>query len=268
MRPSSDVYVPINLCASAKGRLYIAPTGVTTVQVEGGAWSSAQCFTSLEGASFAVNNSSFTNLALLNGWSNSPFGTRPAAARVINGFVRLEGAVNAGTAGGLFTLPAGFRPGTPVYVPVDLCDAKKGRLLVLADGSVSVQTFGPLSDAQCFTSLEGVSFPKDSGGFSILTLKNGWGLTTFGTRDPAVKNDNGVIRFHGAMQTSGTNPLAFTLSASMRPATNVYVPVDLCASQKGRLVIQPNGDVFVQTTSGAWGSAQCFTSLEGAQFGI
>lgn len=54
----------------------------------------------------------------------------------------------------------------------------------------------------------------------------------------------------------------------MRPATQVYIPVDLCGSAKGRLYIQPSGAVQVQTVSGDWGSAQCFTSLEGAWFGL
>jgi hypothetical protein len=35
------------------GRLQIEPTGVVTVQAQGGIFSNAACFTSLDGASFA-----------------------------------------------------------------------------------------------------------------------------------------------------------------------------------------------------------------------
>jgi len=267
-RPSAEVYVPINLCDSAKGRLHITTAGFVDVQAEAGNIAAAQCFTSLEGASFAVNNAGATNLALINGWVNSPFGTRPAAVRNVGGIVRLQGAIGSGTTGAPFTLPVGFRPGTPVYVPVDLCDAKKGRLIIQSNGTVSIHAFGALADAQCFTSLEGASFAVDSGGFGIPALQNGWTFTTFGTRDPGFKNVDGIVRFHGAMKTAGTNPTAFTLPAAMRPATNVYVPVDLCNSAKGRLLIQPSGAVSVQTIGGGWAAAQCFTSLEGASFGL
>jgi hypothetical protein len=51
-------------------------------------------------------------------------------------------------------------------------------------------------------------------------------------------------------------------------ATNVYVPVDLCNAAKGRLFIQPGGTVAVQTITGGVSAAQCFTSLEGAPFGL
>jgi hypothetical protein len=267
LRPSANVYVPTNLCAATKGRLFIAPTGVVTVHAEGGTWSNAQCFTSLEGVSFVVNNSGATNLTLLNGWTNSPFTTRPAAARALNGIVRLQGAIAGGSTAAPFTLPAGLRPLVPVYVSVDLCDAKKGRLFIHSNGSVTIHAFGALSDAQCFTSLEGVSFNND-GGFFGAGLQNGWTWTTFGTSDPAFKNVGGIVRLSGAMKTTGTNPIAFTLPSNFAPATTVYAAVDMCASQKGRIMIQPSGAVTVQVPSGAWSAAQCFTSLDGVWFGL
>jgi hypothetical protein len=55
MRPSVNVYLPIDLCGAAKGRLFIPPSGdVSVVVAPGGSWSSAQCFTSLEGVSFGL----------------------------------------------------------------------------------------------------------------------------------------------------------------------------------------------------------------------
>ncbi len=53
MRPTTAVYVPVNLCSAAKGRLYIQPSGVVSVHALV-AFSDAQCFTSLDSAAFAV----------------------------------------------------------------------------------------------------------------------------------------------------------------------------------------------------------------------
>lgn len=47
------------------------------------------------------------------------------------------------------------------------------------------------------------------------------------------------------------------------PDTAVYVPVDLCDATNGRLFIQANGVVTVQTET-LFSNAQCFTSLDGA----
>jgi hypothetical protein len=266
--PSANVYVPINLCNATKGRLLIDTTGTVSVQEEGGVFANAQCFTSLDGASFAVSAASFTALSLQNGWVNAPFSTRNAAVRNVSGIAHFEGAIANGTTSAPFTLPAGFRPAANVYIPVDLCNATKGRLFIQPTGAVTIQTVGALSDAQCFTSLEGASFALNSTGFSALSLQNGWVNTPFSNASPAVKNVAGIVRFEGAMSTSGTNLNAFTLPAAMRPATAVYVPVDLCNAQKGRLLILPTGAVSVQTISGGISSAQCFTSLDGASFGL
>lgn len=51
-RPVDAVYIPVDLCNATNGRLEILPTGMVTVEAEGGVFSNAQCFTSLDGASF------------------------------------------------------------------------------------------------------------------------------------------------------------------------------------------------------------------------
>ena len=157
-RPTSDVYVKVDLCDATNGRLHIAPSGVVAVEAQN--FTNAQCFTSLDGASFAKAPASFTNLALTNGWTNSPFGTSKAAVRGISGVVHLKGAIaTSGTNSVPFTLPANFRPGTNVFVPVDLCNATNGRMFIQHNGVVSVEAEGgTFSNAQCFTSLDGVSF--------------------------------------------------------------------------------------------------------------
>jgi hypothetical protein len=262
------VYVPVTLCNSNKGRLFIQPTGVVSVQAKAGAFANAQCFTSLEGASFALSTAGFTALTLQNGWINAPFATRDAAVTNISGMIRFGGAMATGGNDGIaFTLPVGFRPATNVYVPVDLCSAAKGRLVIQPTGVVTVQAeAGAFSSAQCFTSLEGASFALSPASFTPMTLQNGWTNAPFGTRNAAAITTAGGVRLQGAIATSGTNAIAFTLPVGFRPAKNVRVEVDLCGAAQGGLVISPTGTVVVQDEGGALSSAQCFTSLEGVSF--
>jgi hypothetical protein len=42
----------VDLCNATNGRLSIQHNGVVTVEAQGGTFSNAQCFTSLDGASF------------------------------------------------------------------------------------------------------------------------------------------------------------------------------------------------------------------------
>ena len=162
-RPSKNVYVLINLCTGSIGRLDITPSGAVTVEAEGtnDFWM-AQCGTSLEGASFALSPTSFTPLALQNGWMNAPYGTANAALRDICGVVHFMGAISTnGTNADPFILPAGFRPANETYIPVDLCDGNNGRLDILPDGVVTVEAENnDFTQAQCFTSLDGASFAR------------------------------------------------------------------------------------------------------------
>ena len=181
-----------------------------------------------------------------------------------NGVVRLRGAVAGGTTGLIFNLPANMRPGTDVYVPVDLCDAHNGRLYIQPNGNVTVVGEGAFSEPQCFTSLDGAWFLAAPPGQIALTLVNGWTPAPFSTRAPKAVLIGGVVYFKGALG-NGTASTVFTMPVGMRPAANVYVPIDLCDAHDGRLRIRPSGKVTVQA-EGAFSDAQCFTSLEGASF--
>ena len=66
----------------------------------------------------------------------------------------------------------------------------------------------------------------------------------------------------GCDQQTGSDPVAFTLPAGLRPTTAVYVRVDLCNAADGRLFIQPNGVVTVQAEN-SFSDVQRFTSLDG-----
>jgi hypothetical protein len=108
--------------------------------------------------------------------------------------------------------------------------------------------------------------PVVPSGWTALTLQNGWTSSPFGTSAPAVRTISGIVHFKGAIATTGTNPVRFTLPAAFRPAAVVFVPVGLCNATGGRLQIEPTGVVTVQAQGGAFSNAACFTSLDGASF--
>lgn len=272
-RPPTNVYVPATLATAKNGRLLIEPTGVVAVQEElGDGFSVAQQLTSLDGVSFAISASGYTQLGLQNGWAGAPFGTRPPAVANIGGIVRFQGAMaTTGTSDAPFTLPAAFRPAVTVYLPIDLCNAHKGRLVVNPSGAVSVVAAGAFSDAQCFTSLEGVAFPLSTSGYTPVTLQGGWTNAPFSTRNVAVTNVGGIVQLAGAVSTTvapaGSNLQIFTLPTAFRPAVNVLVPVDLCGGHNGVLNIGVAGIVTVTAEHGNSDST-CFTSLEGVSFAL
>ena len=215
-------------------------------------------------------STSFASLTLINGWSGGPFSTGVPSYTSRGGIIQLRGGMStSGTIQQPFVLPVGARPTAPVYVPADLFVANAGRLFIDTAGNVTVMDEGAgFSNAPLFTSLENVSFAIDATGFTAVTLVNGWTNAPFGTRNVAVKNDGGTIRFEGAMATSGTNPVAFTLPLGFRPPTNTYIPIGLCNAKKGRLYIQTSGVATISEEGGGFTNAQCFTSLEGASFAL
>jgi hypothetical protein len=265
LTPTTNVFIPVDMCNATKGRLLIQPTGAVSVQAES-TFTNAQCFTSLDGAQFSLNATGYTNLTLLNGWTGAPFGTSAPAIRVIAGGVHLKGAMaTTGTNAVAFNVPASARPLTDVYVPIDLCNATNGRLHITPAGVVSVQAETSFSNAQCFTSLDGVWYGPTPTGYSALTLINGWTNAPFTTSNAAAANAWGAVYFKGAIATTGTNSQPFLLGPRFRPITNVYVNIDLCNATKGRLIIQTNGVVTVQAET-SFSNAQCFTSLDGVSF--
>jgi hypothetical protein len=267
-RPAHDAFVPVDLCNGDNGRLEITPSGSVTVQARVGNWANAQCLTSLDGVSFATSAKSFTPMTLVNGWTNYGNGTASPAARNISGIVHFEGAMQTnGTNQVAFTLPVGDRPTYRIFVPVDLCGTTNGDLGIQADGSVTVEAEGGAwSDAQCFTSLDGVSFAPLASSFTPLTLENGWTSTGLDSDPPAVRVISGIVHLEGDMYSNGINPVPFTLPAGDRPAHNVAVKVALCGSDSGMLVIGPGGEATVQAEGGNWANAQCQTSLDGVWF--
>lgn len=207
-----------------------------------------------------------TQLTLVNGWSDAAFGTGHAMVQEANGIVQFRGSIAGGYTGVAFTLPAGLRPATDVYIPVDLCDAANGRLHITPAGVVDVEAESSLADAQCFTSLDGASFAPQATTFTALSLINGWTNAPFATSNAAVKIIGPKVYFKGAIATTGTNSQPFVMPSGFRPLKDVYVNIDLCDASKGRLHITPTGAVDVEAEGGNFSNAQCFTSLDGAWF--
>jgi hypothetical protein len=270
-RPAKYVTVPVNMCDGTGGELAVAPTGVTQV-ISGLKQSEATCFTSLDGASFALSSSSFTTLKLQPGWTEFDNLYQNGAARVINGIVHFEGQIKtAGTNPSAFTLPAGLRPSKNVYVPITLCTGSIGRLNITPSGAVTVTPEGTGNwwMVQCAVSLDGASFALSPTSYTALTLQNGWMNAPYGTAPAAVRKISGIVHLKGAIWTSGTSPYPFVLPAGFRPANQIWITVDLCDGNNGRLNIQPNGAVTVQQQSGdPFSNATCFTSLDGASFAL
>ncbi|MGH3409762.1 MAG: hypothetical protein ACRDRJ_45815 [Streptosporangiaceae bacterium] len=121
------------------------------------------------------------------------FGTAHPSVGIVSGIVQFKGAMSTtGTNQVAFTLPKAFRPATDVYVPVDLCNSAEGRLFILPSGVVTVTTEETLSDAQCFTSLDGASFARTASGFRSLKPKNGWKNRAFNTAPVGLTSLEGV----------------------------------------------------------------------------
>ena len=101
---------------------------------------------------------------------------------------------------------------------------------------------------------------------TALTLQNGWMNAPYGTANAAVRKISGIVHLRGAIWTNGTNPDPFTLPAGFRPAHEIFIPVDLCNGNNGRLDIEPGGVVSVEAENNDFSQAQCFTSLDGTSF--
>jgi hypothetical protein len=76
------------------------------------------------------------------------------------------------------------------------------------------------------------------------------------------------VQFKGAIATTGSSPVPFTLPSTFRPTLAVFVPVDMCNATNGRLQIEPDGVVTVEAEGGTFINAVCFTSLDGVSFGL
>jgi hypothetical protein len=214
----------------------------------------------------------FTSLHLKNGWTPYHGETRkPKIARDSDGIVHLEGTLQqkTGSKNLAFHLPDKFTPSRKVFVPVDLDVANKGRLVIQPSGDVHIEAEQSYSDAQLFTSLEGVTFPASNKlDFKKLNPINGWGNYGQKTGAPkAAKDGNGIVHLEGAI-AGGASSTAFVVGGKLTPPSDTYVPIDLCAAANGRLFFDPGDGAVNIHTEGPFNEATCFTSLEGATYPV
>jgi hypothetical protein len=207
----------------------------------------------------------FTDATLENGWTGGGWSTAVPGWTYASGIVYLRGSMFGGTAQKAFTLPVGRRPSARLYVPVNLYGAKKGRLMINTDGSVSVAAEVNLTDAYSFTSLDGVSFPASDASSTALTLKNGWTNAAWSTRKPSAIVIGDVVHLAGALTSAGPSLNAFKLPVGMAPSTDVYLPIDLYAGHKGTLLVQPTGEAYILAEQDI-SHAYSFTSLESVSY--
>jgi hypothetical protein len=271
-RPETDVYVPVDLCHGHNGRLLIQPSGAVSIQTET-SFADAQCFISLEGASYAPTSAGFSVLTLQNGWAPVPSNSF-ALFGTLGGAMRFRGAIASGTNAVAFTLPLEFRPASNVYIPVDLCNTSNGRLLIQPNGVATVQAEGgALANAECFTSLDGAWFVPNANGATPLTLMDGWTNAPYGTSAAAVENVAGIVHFKGAIAHApaagpqGVDLIAI-LPSGFAPSANVNLPIDTCNATKGELLIDTNGSVWNIMQPDEVANPECFTSLDGVSYSI
>jgi hypothetical protein len=158
-RPTVTVYVPIGLCNAAKGRLTITSSGTVLVSAENGNTSAMSCFTSLEGASFSLDELAFRRTPTLkNGWGAGGFSSGTVRFNNDGGIVRFQGAASGGTDATLFSIPVDFAPATNVWMTVDLFGGARGRVKIQPDGAVMLDPSSQLGTAASFISFEGASF--------------------------------------------------------------------------------------------------------------
>ncbi len=169
--PATTVQLPIDT--------YDATTSIAWIDANGDMWvhdansstssnPNSFAFTSLDGVSYAVADLS-TPLGLVDGWKQYSGNSFSPSAQIINGAVRLQGAImqTSGTNPVPFRLPPEMAPSADVWISATLCSGwlnpswtAFGRIWIQHDGSVTVQADGPYADAQCFTGLDGIEFQQ------------------------------------------------------------------------------------------------------------
>lgn len=105
-----------------------------------------------------------------------------------------------------------------------------------------------------------------------LSLENGWvnDNPIGNVRTPAYAVDaQGIVYFRGTIwrdRKPGSNDLATTLPAAIRPSDEVSLPADELGGATGQINIFPNGAMHVEDDPDHTGAAATFTSLDGLTY--
>jgi hypothetical protein len=109
--------------------------------------------------------------------------------------------------------------------------------------------------------------------WNSLTLINGWASEngTYGTGNPKVAEQSGIVYLSGSLAQSSPGSAEFTiLPPSFRPTHNLYITVYTNGDTTGTLYITHSGimEAYSGTSCGSGDTAQCFTSLATVSFPI
>src|SRR5215467_4845807 len=109
--------------------------------------------------------------------------------------------------------------------------------------------------------------------FHGLVLQNGWvsSNSTFGTGNPRVALQNGIVYLSGSLHQSTPASAIFAfLPSTYRPAHNLYITVYTNGSTSGTLYIGHDGtmEAFSSASCGSGNAAQCYTSLATVSYPI
>jgi hypothetical protein len=117
----------------------------------------------------AVTSVTFHKLTLLNGWvsEQAVWGSGNPSVGILNGVVYLSGSLAQSPAGlpQFATLPAAYRPAHSMWITTYTFGGTSGTLAISKTGvmvATSAGTCGTETTAECYTSLAGISFPKNS----------------------------------------------------------------------------------------------------------
>ncbi|HAM24851.1 MAG TPA: hypothetical protein DHW34_00275 [Actinobacteria bacterium] len=109
--------------------------------------------------------------------------------------------------------------------------------------------------------------------FTSLTPATGWTGNCYSGSPGIAASVDGVVHFHGDVCSSdGSQPassLIFTIPSQFRPSTTKYLTADLCNTNTGRIIVQSNGEVYVNddpADTGPTYASACFVSLDGITY--
>ena len=164
IRRSTVTLGSVRLLAAQTPALIIA-TLALVMSAGGAAYASNQ----LSHGSRVTNVVTLHKLTLLHGWKsqNGYFTTGDPSVGIANGIVYLSGSMAQPTPGDYHfaTLPLVYRPAHNLYITVYTNNVTTGALFIYKNGFMDVSSQGSCgagNNAQCYTSLAAVSFPKNS----------------------------------------------------------------------------------------------------------
>lgn len=225
---------------------------------------------SLETVRFTAASESYTRTyvsSLSNGWVNYSEADNYAQASYIQdttGRVVIQGLIKDGVMTDnttIFTLPSLRLP--PQYLHIaSIAATNKISAIGIATGG-QVQTKGLGNNG--YLSIN-ANFLANAGSFwTNLTLQNGWVAYPGYSTPQYVKAADGVVHLKGLIRsgTTGSGTIIANLNGGFRPKERIiYTTVGAStAAGHARIDIQPNGNIFLQSTPGnAW------LSLDGISF--